>query len=1359
MRAKALGTIHSAKLRTNRRPSTDFAASLDLTKINFGRIGSIQRAQVIKELGGEVAAKSFFSQFEFEHSQPLIDDLEARLRGNIVPTDTDQTGWLLLREQARRWATRNDLPEPDGKIRHEHLVQIITKRRPAPIPQDFTVPPSYQVPSGAFHNEFMARIATELRQVSVLWGSPGRGKSTYLSFLVKALRDAGLPTVRHHYFLSLHDGTTDRVSFTEISNSILSQIEALYPDAVRGRENRPEALRSWLEACGRHFATKGKRFYVVIDGLDHVWREQQNTTQMEHLFNHLLPCPDNVFLLVGTQKVLPNQLPLKLVRTAQDSDWIEIPAMDEIAVDAWIKAQYDAGRLLLREQLHPDRRTELASIGHAFFEICGGNPLHLIYSFEALVRRGAVVTADEIYLLPSCPDGDIREYYRSLWSRLPASARKVLHLIAGSDFRWPPAGLRKCAGSFEEVDHLLEHRRTGLAPFHGSILAYAREQNDHQSTFSSLLPNVIRWLEREAPEYWRWAWLWIMRARNGDTENLVTLTTRDWVVQSLANGWPAEQIVTILEEAETQSFAANDYVRTGQLRSLKNRLENGPNQQINRFNDYTESAVRAANNRQQILNMADDLASADDIEIITLLRCLNGADVEGIGTDCCEQLLKDVNLWITSTRGTNEEFVVLVENLIEALVEFGRLNPKTFIKFIRQFSARDRLYRSFLKHALRTRNFDLACEMHSEMDDSDHDRWRNAVEKVIVQIACAEEIDLTHRLTPTREITPLLSCWYRIKGLQPPQPCNLTDLSPTGVTGEYHYGSNPLVEDFFHGVFFFGLDTALQIEGKCSPVFPGIDRAKVGWLQQAADHLWDAAFNIGQKRCALGFEALFLELASLAPVDYERPSEPSSAQYRAFRAVVGDIGLGLHALKCAISEASRIDPNAFALARGSSHWEDELWIAREIEARGMWFDPAGVEVLINELEETQSKHVNQFSERAERWIDLAQLSVLYGIKNSKKYLVRAADCIIGYGWRKDVRIFDVLSAIECIHEAGVIDVGPWLKLLAPIIDQITVFTDGDETNHAPEAFVSLVAQAKPEWLPRLYSYYIAEEEHLLAEHTLAAVFRIVKFSDAASKALVNSVLERKDLSELEELRNNGRPQLGGLLKKRRAFLGINASRRESTPKVSRQEAKKRMEETGWGGVSPRVNKFGPDQLKEFLQHLSRPELGFMRREEASVRWLKYWAEKGSGLVALATLDNYYRSLDNPHEINHMLDDAFEVSLALEGKKKAYKWLVRAHIERYGWNSFWDRSDRVAKRLAFAAKHYKEKWREFILDTSRPAPYWEKRGRGFSFGTNQLVDYLVMVKQTALATQLTNAMVQRTLAEVGDQPIPPSRWLS
>src|SRR3546814_12515598 len=98
---------------------------------------------------------------------------------------------------------------------------------------------------------------------------------------------------------------------------------------------------------------------------------------------------------------------------------------------------------------------------------------------ESLRSRDVPVDADAVEMVPPCPDGDIREYYNSLWVTLPAEAKRVLHALAGSPFAWPPRGVRRCFGDFTAVEFLLESRPSGLLPFHGSIFARVRERVHH----------------------------------------------------------------------------------------------------------------------------------------------------------------------------------------------------------------------------------------------------------------------------------------------------------------------------------------------------------------------------------------------------------------------------------------------------------------------------------------------------------------------------------------------------------------------------------------------------------------------------------------------------------------------------------------------------------------------------------------------------------------------------------------------------------------------------------------------------------------------------------------------------------------
>jgi hypothetical protein len=536
--------------------------------------------------------KSILHGFRVFSAAADLDGLEDSLRDQLVPTDTDPFGWLAFRHNVRRWAIYKNEPEPDWRILRQHVVQLITKRRPQPIRQDFAVPDGYRPPSRIFDPRLRERLSIDANLTTVLWGSPGRGKSTYLSFLTAELQKNGAAVTRHHYFLSAEDSGSNRTSFIEISTSLIEQLFARNPEAMVGISEEADNLRTILTQAAANLAEKGRRLYIVIDGLDHVWRDTRRVDHLNHLFNEILPLPPNVSLIVGTQRVPDEQLPGRLLTIAKNEDWVEIPRMDEIAVHRWVRQQDKTRPLILRFDPAPDRRVEMMDeIAKAFFEISQGHPLHLIYAYESLIHAGGATSADEVKELPSCPDGDIRTYYRGLWVRLSAGAKNALHMLAGSDFFWPRLGIRQVLGDCSEIDFLLESRNSGMVPFHSSLYAWVREQPDHAECYQALLPKIISWLENEAPEYWRWGWLWLARARNGAYADLIDGATRDWVVDSLAKGWPDRQIENILTAAEEKSFENGDYPRTLAIRSLKTRVSNAREVQSRDFASYRATAL------------------------------------------------------------------------------------------------------------------------------------------------------------------------------------------------------------------------------------------------------------------------------------------------------------------------------------------------------------------------------------------------------------------------------------------------------------------------------------------------------------------------------------------------------------------------------------------------------------------------------------------------------------------------------------------------------------------------------------------------------------------------------------------------
>lgn len=1349
-RAKSQGRVHRAQLVTNRAPSDAFATCLDGRFVNLDKVPQAIRLK-IDAISGATSAIEFFSEFEFSGAQLDLDRYEASLRDKLVPTDTDSSGWLLLRSFARRWAIHKNDPQPDGKIRREHLIQLITRRRPQPISQDFFVPPGYQVPSQAFDQAVRTRISATGTPITILWATPGRGKSTYLSYLTRGLQQDDEVVLRHHYFLSSDGPRANRMSYSDIAVSIVDQLATRYPEAAAGITGDVEKLHLDLGIAAANLATHGKRLYLVVDGLDHVWRDTARMDQLEFLFNTLLPLPPNVSLIIGTQRVPDAQLPSRLLASSVDADWIEVPRMDEGAVHRWLKAHDNARPLILRSRAGKDRREELAQIGSALFQVSQGHPLHLIYAVEGVVRTGKPVGTEDIEALPPCPDGDIRSYYKALWIRLPVEARNILHALAGSEFFWPDLGIRECLGDFSQIDFLLEPRHAGMIPFHQSIFAYVREMPDHASSYTALLPTIVAWLETKAPEFWRWGWLWLAQAEAGNVRPLFDGANREWVVSSLAAGWPERQIARILSVAERAAFDQGDLPRTVKLRSLKTRVLNAREFQAKDYGGFRATALATNDNRQQALNLIDDLQDLSPDEIVALAKLGPTALRTEVAAACLQELGRRVNAWIELRHKPEHEFQNLSDRLLAAAASSGKAVVPRMLRYLKGYRNPGPHCNTYIDFLGATQDIEALLAVRAHLRGTKASPQRRLIHEHVLRAALFKGANPRPLIKATpSDLTPFTASWLLKSGIEKavgfhsaPPPADL-------LRERYSIGANPELSRYFIEFFWTALSVCYQADGEFSFLYPSRDSEKLGWMEAALLCFEDTARGIAAGRISMTYAAIFVAADALDSLDHVGPNDRNGAQYRAFRMCLHDLALDIHLLGLTDPHEPRISEREFELARQTIHWVDEFWIDQNMANQLPLLDKVAAEALIQRASANLANKVSEFMERSDRWTQLARFALIYGLGDPIAIVRRSAECLVGYGWRKDLGASDILDAIQHVHAVNPVKTKEWIGKVTPIIDEITNFTDGDETDHVRSDLIETVSATLPDHLSCFYRRHISQDEWRYADIALEAALGSIDLGSAPAKGLCGTLLDDKMLGILEK-RGKTEPEAQVLLQKQHKFLGrtsinVVATEKSSEPLSAEDEAALKQDPT----------KVPADQFGKLLTLVSG-RFPYQHRADFLRRWLDHWKAQGKASVALKSIKDVFDKEERYLNAEEILDRAFAVSLEEEGRDAAYPWLVKAQIYRHGWLQ-WTSEKEVVDRLTLAAKHYPAKWREFIRDTSEQTPYFKRRGKGFVLGYKHLVRFLLMVGQTDLAIAVTDEFVETLVSEVGDQPIPDARWL-
>ncbi|WAS91940.1 ATP-binding protein [Nannocystis punicea] len=541
------------------------------------------------------------------------------------------------------------------------------------------MPDDYVAPQEWSDREVWPRISSSEERVVVVTGSPGAGKSTYLSWLVGRLHDAGVPVVRHHYFLSLTDPTRFRTACGTAAEALLGQLRTSYAQLVAGTDSAnpvAERLPQYLASAGLGRAGMSP-LVVIVDGLDHVWRDTGSADELRRLFDLLLPIPEGVVLVIGTQAVDMALIPPNLREHCPRQRWLEVPPLSLSEVRKWIEYYTDELGLPGPEHSSEWMLDELAA---AFNDTASGHPLILHYTLNAARETGVGLRPARVRALPRFePNSPVASYYQRLWDNITPEGHQLLHLLAKFDWAWPRNGLIQCLATQGDIPrlehaersvrHVLGASRAGTTAFHESLRAFVRALPEHQAASEALRPRVIAWIETNAPEYWRWRHAWELRAEAGDNQTLISSATLDWCVQSLVAGRSRADIAGVVAASGWAALESGDLGKATERHYLDDYLHAAADA-TDVLGRLTWQALRACEPRNLNLELnlfASRRSKASVDEIVAASEVAFQAEKLDI---CRELFLGCADLWRTSAYHGNraDGSLALLEQRLPSLL-------------------------------------------------------------------------------------------------------------------------------------------------------------------------------------------------------------------------------------------------------------------------------------------------------------------------------------------------------------------------------------------------------------------------------------------------------------------------------------------------------------------------------------------------------------------------------------------------------------------------------------------------------------------------------------------------------------------
>ncbi len=299
---------------------------------------------------------------------------------------------------------------------------------------EFPLTPAYQ-PIEETVGELEEAVNRNTRGYVALLGTPGSGKSSLLTGTLR--HREGIRVIQYYCFVP-HDS---RLSRGEAANFLHDLTLALWLDGVR-----PSALGpcSSLEGCRALFqaqlgelhaeyGTSGHRTLILVDGLDHIEREQ---SPHRSLLTELPPpasVPDGVLILLGSQKLDLERLSPRIgLQLKEDGRTVMMRPLSRRAVHAVVEASGLSALVTAPDLDEIARRS-------------AGHPLALAYLVNRL--RDAKTNADAELAIETSPmyDDTIEQEYEVYWTQ-HLDADEIRDLLAMASRLRVPLDLSAAGG-------------------------------------------------------------------------------------------------------------------------------------------------------------------------------------------------------------------------------------------------------------------------------------------------------------------------------------------------------------------------------------------------------------------------------------------------------------------------------------------------------------------------------------------------------------------------------------------------------------------------------------------------------------------------------------------------------------------------------------------------------------------------------------------------------------------------------------------------------------------------------------------------------------------------------------------------
>lgn len=1292
-----------ASLVTNKQPTDEIQQVLNNNKIVWNNIPDAQKAILIEQIGSEENCKIFFENWTLEFLQSDLKILDNNLFNEYIGISDSRANW----EFFKSYVKENSMYEGQ-EITYQILTNILQCRSPKPLDQEFFVPENYIPPSGEFHQKILKRIKNSDDKCIVITGSPGVGKSTYISYLKKELEKENIFVIRHHYYLSIETKQDKRYNYTDIKNSLFEQLNNIFTLTLCDSDELECALNSISKGLNN------KQLIIIIDGLDHVWREHNKKDDLDILFNNLFPIPENIKVIVSTQPVDAEHLPYKLSNIERDK-WLTLPFM---SIDAIKNYLINDKRIIEPADYHSDYYTDLAE---SFFKLTNGHPLHLIYSLEAALNGNSRLLPYDIERLPACPQNDIREYYRNLLNKIDEYSKLVLYIYVVSEIDvWKKNDLEECLTCngitdafkyYNEIRHLLFYNGYFVKVFHESILVYIKENISDEEQIKCF-KYIKKWITEEDDSIFNDLYLPIINARLGEYSEILNIS-RAQIKEYFKKGYSLDLISKFLTKAEQITFfQLKDLVKTSELRHLKTRIINLLEYNTYKAELFCHLHFSLYKNQDVIYYMLDSIKTLNTAELVALSAFCQNQDAK------IKEILRQMELHYKKVAGSKE-----LENNNALYVLANSSNIEQVQQKCIDANYNNGLIYLFNHLCMLKRTDHIKKFISKNIDNYE-------IVKRLCIYAIEQKIDLNtwglhkeYLENPYLAVMIYLNTGYtktNVKSLE-------NSIIHKRKNNDYEYSGRCLdLENYFHSLFFENLYNKLTGSkfNHSIETYNGFEKF-VTTLLNASKSIAKMV-NKAKEINLTYLLSLFEDFTNADILNEVRWNLKYKIAKSSITKIIIDLLILLNI------DSQKLDEKDINILIKFKHFHEDNWLEDYLQNNIIYLTPKAAKFYLKKEQDILNSTMQYTQERTDKYLQLANFAQIHNlIDDAKIYLDKAFCMAMGYCHHKDPLLYEVLETVEYCLDTQHLEFANILKRLAKIVDNIENITDGG-TSYSKRVLMRLFCKYSYEYVSKYYNHFLDTEQWYNAEECLNEILENVDKSDEMVNFLLSTVTSDVPFLKLaqDDIRIQEHKKLVGrtLLKEKHKYSSSNDFINKETTIFNYED-------------------YPVNRLDEFIEKLD------YTNETCLLDWLKHWRGRGQDEMILNYFEEFYKN-NNKNFIRELyLDEIFDIALSVKGKDYAYKWIVRSIIENISWGNNYSSWENTKKRFIQVKKIYKDKWQDFILDSSE-----YKYGSEFMLGTSHLVYFLILIGEKGLAYKIMCKVIDLLEEDMADLPLKEVDWL-